>query len=188
MVELILEMLMVIFFNLFHFIELGEFQLPILVLSTNSSSRMLMETDGANKETYIKINQTYKLKSSDSILTELGYDDFSKLDRSVANSLLQIFIAAFGFIMCIHIRKIPKDIIEEALNITISETDFNTISTIYNESAQLPIPQPIYRSETEPMSPGMSSRGLDAIVSAAQRLESSSLRLPSVSQNESSPI
>lgn len=77
------------------FVELGEFQLPILVLSTNASSRMIMETDGHNKETYIKIDQSYSLKSSDSILTELGYDDFGKLDRTVANSLLQIFIAAY---------------------------------------------------------------------------------------------
>ena len=38
-----------------------------------------METDNHNKEKYIKINQTYTLKSSDSILTELGYDDFSKV-------------------------------------------------------------------------------------------------------------
>lgn len=56
---------------------------------------MIMETDGHNKETYIKIDQSYSLKSSDSILTELGYDDFGKLDRTVANSLLQIFIAAY---------------------------------------------------------------------------------------------
>lgn len=79
-------------------VELGEFSLPILILTTNSSSKMIMETDSQNKETYIKITQSYTLKSSDSILTELGYDDFSKLDRTVANSLLQVFIAAFVLI------------------------------------------------------------------------------------------
>ena len=61
-------------------LEIGEFQLPLLVLSTDSTSRMLMETDANNSEVYIKISKSYQLKSSDSVLTELGYDDIAKLD------------------------------------------------------------------------------------------------------------
>ena len=53
---------------------------------------MLMETDANNSEVYIKISKSYQLKSSDSVLTELGYDDIAKLDTSVANNLLQTFI------------------------------------------------------------------------------------------------
>ena len=68
------------------------FQLPLLVLSTDSTSRMLMETDANNSEVYIKISKSYQLKSSDSVLTELGYDDIAKLDTAVANSLLQTLI------------------------------------------------------------------------------------------------
>ena len=73
-------------------LEIGEFQLPLLVLSTDSTSRMLMETDANNSEVYIKISKSYQLKSSDSVLTELGYDDIAKLDTPVANSLLQTLI------------------------------------------------------------------------------------------------
>ena len=73
-------------------LEIGEFQLPLLVLSTDSTSRMLMETDANNSEVYIKISKSYQLKSSDSVLTELGYDDIAKLDTAVANSLLQTLI------------------------------------------------------------------------------------------------
>lgn len=53
---------------------------------------MLMETDANNSEVYIKISKSYQLKSSDSVLTELGYDDIAKLDTAVANNLLQTFI------------------------------------------------------------------------------------------------
>lgn len=77
------------------FIEIGEFQLPLLVLSTDSSSRMLMETDANNTEVYIKISKSYQLKSSDSVLTELGYDDINRLETPTANCLLQTFIRSY---------------------------------------------------------------------------------------------
>ena len=73
-------------------LELGEFRLPLLVLSTAASSHMLMETDGRNSEMYIKINQTYSLRSSDSVLTELAYDDINRFEPSNANALLQVII------------------------------------------------------------------------------------------------
>lgn len=75
-------------------LEIGEFQLPLLVLSTDSTSRMLMETDANNSEVYIKISKSYQLKSSDSVLTELGYDDINKLDAKIGNQLIRTFIAA----------------------------------------------------------------------------------------------
>ena len=84
---------MVLFSISFLFIELGEFQFPILVLSTSSSTKMDMETDSHNKEIYIRINQNYKLKTSDSLLTELNYDNFNRLDRSVAEALIKLFIS-----------------------------------------------------------------------------------------------
>ena len=166
-----------------HSLELGYFQLPILVLSTSSASHMLMETDNHNKEKYIKINQTYTLKSSDSILTELGYDDFSKLDNTIANSLLQIYIAQQSVFDRIIDRHIAKDIIEEALNITIADSDYKQISTLFNESNQVSSMQHLSRIQSipeVPMSPSLGSHGLNAIFSAAQRLES--LSLPGISQ------
>ena len=75
-------------------VELGEFQLPILVLSTDCTSRMLMETDATSNEVYIKINKPYSLKSSDAVLTELGYDDINKLDAKIGNQLIRTFIGA----------------------------------------------------------------------------------------------
>ena len=55
---------------------------------------MLMETDANNSEVYIKISKSYQLKSSDSVLTELGYDDINKLDAKIGNQLIRTFIAA----------------------------------------------------------------------------------------------
>ena len=52
-------------------IEIGEFSLPLLILSTDPSSRMVMETDANNSEVYFKINKNYQLKSSDSVLTDI---------------------------------------------------------------------------------------------------------------------
>ncbi|KAK8816629.1 hypothetical protein WA538_002490 [Blastocystis sp. DL] len=130
--------------------EIGEFQLPLLVLSTDSTSRMLMETDANNSEVYIKISKSYQLKSSDSVLTELGYDDIAKLDTAVANSLLQTLIRSH----------IPKDIIEEALGIRISDDVFAAVGRAGKvETVEVRTPRP-------------EASGLDAIVSAAQRLES----------------
>ena len=76
-------------------IEIGEFSLPLLVLSTDPSARMVMETDANNSEVYFKINKNYQLKSSDSVLTELGYDDISRLDRNVANNLVHTLIRSY---------------------------------------------------------------------------------------------
>ena len=76
-------------------IEVGEFQLPLLVLGTDPTSRMLMETDASYSEVYIKISKSYQLKSSDSVLTELGYDDVNRLDTPVANCLLQTLIRSY---------------------------------------------------------------------------------------------
>ena len=134
---------------------------------------MLMETDNHNKEKYIKINQTYTLKSSDSILTELGYDDFSKLDNTIANSLLQIFIASYILLDRMIDRHIPKDIIEEALNITIADADYKQISSLFNESNQVSSMHHLSQTQSipdAPMNPSLSSHGLNAIFSAAHRI------------------
>ena len=83
-------------------------------------------------------------------------------------------------------RHIPKDIIEEALNITIEDADYKQISSIFSDSSQLPSLQHLSRSQSipdTPMSPLLGSHGLNAIYSAAQRLESRSLRLPGLSQS-----
>lgn len=53
---------------------------------------MVMETDANNSEVYLKLTKPYQLKSSDSVLTELGYDDINKLDKATANALIQMFI------------------------------------------------------------------------------------------------
>ena len=55
---------------------------------------MLMETDATSNEVYININKPYSLKSSDAVLTELGYDDINKLDAKIGNQLIRTFIAA----------------------------------------------------------------------------------------------
>lgn len=81
------------------------------------------------------------------------------------------------------ISHIPKDIIEEALNITISEADFRSLATAYADTNHIPAPQSV-RGDTEPLSPSLSStRGLDMIVSAVQQIESRSIRLPSITQS-----
>lgn len=53
---------------------------------------MLMETDGRNSEMYININQSYLLCNSDTVLTELAYDDIHRLEPSYANTLLQLIV------------------------------------------------------------------------------------------------
>ncbi|OAO16594.1 transcription factor Dp [Blastocystis sp. ATCC 50177/Nand II] len=143
--------------------ELGEFQLPILVLSTDCTSRMLMETDATSNEVYIKINKPYSLKSSDAVLTELGYDDINKLDAKIGNQLIRTFIAA----------KIPKDVIEEALSVRLSDALFTE-------------PEEGGRERVNGRG-GLIPSGFNAIMTAAQKLDSisqpsSSVRLPSVSE------
>ena len=143
---------------------------------------MLMETDANYSEVYIKISKNYQLKSSDSVLTELGYDDINRLETPIANCLLQTFIRSYGKNRWIEYRQIPKDIIEEALNLRISDEVYNSVSNSTNTSDPT-------QSEAS---------GLNAIMSAAQRLESASskdgsgsLVLPSVTSDlppESLPI
>lgn len=83
-------------------------------------------------------------------------------------------------------RHIPKDVIEEALSINISDNDFQTISSIFTDSNSLTTTHTLQAESTpETVSTPQAPRGLDAIVSAAQQLESSSLRLPSLSQQSS---
>ena len=41
-----------------------------------------------------KINKPYSLKSSDAVLTELGYDDINKLETKVGNQLIRTLIGA----------------------------------------------------------------------------------------------
>ena len=53
---------------------------------------MLMETDGRNSEMYININQSYLLCNSDTVLTELAFDDIHRLEPSSANTLLQLIV------------------------------------------------------------------------------------------------
>ena len=64
------------------------------VSASIEQSRMMMETDATSNEVYIKINKPYSLKSSDAVLTELGYDDINKLDAKIGNQLIRTFIAA----------------------------------------------------------------------------------------------
>ena len=56
---------------------------------------MLMETDGRNSEMYININQSYLLCNSDTVLTELAYDDIHRLEPGCANSLLQLIVRQY---------------------------------------------------------------------------------------------
>ena len=150
---------------------------------------MLMETDANYSEVYIKISKNYQLKSSDSVLTELGYDDINRLETPVANCLLQTFIRSYGKNRWIEYRQIPKDIIEEALNLRLSDEVYNSVSNSTNTSETI-------QTTTDPTQSEAS--GLNAIMSAAQRLESASskdgsgsLVLPSVTSDlppESLPI
>ena len=93
-----------------------------------------METDANYSEVYIKISKNYQLKSSDSVLTELGYDDINRLETPIANCLLQTFIRSYGKNRWIEYRQIPKDIIEEALNLRISDEVYNSVSNSTNTS------------------------------------------------------
>ena len=89
----------------------------------------------------------------------------------------------------IEYRQIPKDIIEEALNLRISDEVYNSVSNSTNPSETIQATADPTQSEAS---------GLNAIVSAAQRLESASgkdgsgsLVLPSVTSDlppESFPI
>ena len=103
--------------------------------------------------------------------------------------LLQTFIRSYGKNRWIEYRQIPKDIIEEALNLRISDEVYNSVSNSTNTSETI-------QTTTDPTQSEAS--GLNAIMSAAQRLESASskdgsgsLVLPSVTSDlppESLPI
>lgn len=99
------------------------------------------------------------------------------------------FYSIVGKNRWIEYRQIPKDIIEEALNLRISDEVYNSVSNSTNTSETI-------QTTTDPTQSEAS--GLNAIMSAAQRLESASskdgsgsLVLPSVTSDlppESLPI
>ena len=69
------------------------------------------------------------------------------------------------------------------MNITIADSDYKQISTLFNESNQVSSMHHLSQTQSipdAPMNPSLSSHGLNAIFSAAQRLES--LSLPGISQ------
>ena len=118
---------------------------------------MLMETDGRNSEMYININQSYLLCNSDTVLTELAFDDIHRLEPSRANTLLQLIVRSYFRVGVLLFSHVPKDIIEEALQIKLAPEVFDP-SFLRGRSLG-------GRSE-----PRMD--GLNAIVTAAQQLES----------------
>ena len=121
---------------------------------------MVMETDANNSEVYFKINKNYQLKSSDSVLTELGYDDISRLDRNVANNLVQTLIRSYILLQSNYLifSRIPKEIIEEALSYSISDETYNSVIQASLTEARIPRP--------------LEASGMNAIMKAAKQLDS----------------